>query len=333
VRVDPTGHLGPTRMQSRGRHWRRTSRGLFVPSSVDPTVPEQRIIEAAAVLPAYGGVTGWGALRWAGGVWFDGLARDGRACLPVTLATMRCYIREQKGIAVSEERLSPLDLTELDGLRMTTAVRSLCFLMRYAPTDREAVVFADMAAYSDLVSTNELAVYIAAHPGWTGIPQARKALPLVEENSWSPWESRMRLAWMLDADFPRPLCNVPVFDRWGNHLGTPDLLDPHAGVVGEYNGALHLQGGQRRRDRAREEAFRRVGLEYFTMMSGDDLDPYGLVRRMEEARTRARWLAPSRRDWTTDLPRWWIPTFTVEQRRNLEERDRQRLLRLRLRAG
>jgi len=69
------------------------------------------------------------------------------------------------------------------------------------------------------------------------------------------------------------------------------------------------------------------------MLSGDGRDPRGLVRRMDEARSRARWLAPSKRDWTTDLPPWWIPTFTVEQRRNLDQRDRQRLLRLRLRAG
>ena len=40
---------------------------------------------------------------------------------------------------------------------------------------------------------------------------------------------------------PRPLCNVPVFDRFGQHIGTPDLLDPVAGVVGEYDGALHLE--------------------------------------------------------------------------------------------
>jgi hypothetical protein len=36
-----------------------------VPADAEQTT-EQRIVEAAAVLPAYGGVTGWAALRWLG---------------------------------------------------------------------------------------------------------------------------------------------------------------------------------------------------------------------------------------------------------------------------
>ena len=55
----------------------------------------------------------------------------------------------------------------------------------------------------------------------------------------------MRLVWELDAGHPRPLCNVPLFDRHGRHLATPDLVDPGAGVVGEYDGAVHLTGAQR----------------------------------------------------------------------------------------
>ena len=50
IQVDPCGLAGPTRMQVRGGAWRRTSRGMYVPSSVDGHLPEQRIIEAAAVL-------------------------------------------------------------------------------------------------------------------------------------------------------------------------------------------------------------------------------------------------------------------------------------------
>ena len=42
-----------------GPRYRRTSHGLYLPVDIDGSVPEQRIVEAAAVLPAYGGVTGW----------------------------------------------------------------------------------------------------------------------------------------------------------------------------------------------------------------------------------------------------------------------------------
>ena len=333
VRVDPRGETGPTPMQARGPHWRRTSRGLYLPAWVEADHPEQRIVEAAAVLPEYGGVTGWAALRWSGGVWFDGLARDGETRLPVTLATGDSKITSQAGLHVSEEAVRPFDLTKLDGLPITTSVHAVSFLARYARNERDAVVHLDMAAYSDLVSIEEARTYALTQTAWTGIPQLRKAIDLADENSWSPAEVSMRIIWELDAGLPRPLTNHPVFDRFGNHIGTPDLLDPVAGVVGEYDGSLHLVGRQRRRDRDREDAFRRVGLEYFTMLSGDGADPDRMAERMRAVRARARWASESQRDWTVVLPKWWIPTFTVEQRRNLDEGQRERLLRLRRRTA
>ena len=67
---------------------------------------EQRIVEAAAVLPAYGGVTGWAALRWMGAQWMSGLSSDGQT-RPVVLVTAGDDIRPQAGIDVSAERLKP----------------------------------------------------------------------------------------------------------------------------------------------------------------------------------------------------------------------------------
>jgi hypothetical protein len=331
VRRDPTGRDGPTPKQARGPSWRRTSRGLHVPAEVDADRPEQRIAEAAGVLPTYGGVTGWAALRWLGSPWFNGSWAG--APLPVPLATGSRAVRSQPGIAVSEERLAPADLQAVDALRLTSAVRAVCFEMRYARNLREAVKVFDMAAYADLVSIDELVAYALAHPGWTGIPQCREAVPYLDENSWSPTEVDMRMIWRLDAELPRPLCNVPIFDRSGRHVGTPDLLDPVAGVVGEYDGALHLAGEQRARDVRRVEAFRAVGLETFTMLS-DDLNRRGqMADRMIAARRRALWQPEEARPWTIAPPSWWRPTATVAQRRALNDVDRQRWLRLRLRAG
>lgn len=268
VRLDPSGAAGPTVAQARGPGWRRTSYGYYVPSYVDGEVVEQRILEASAVLPSYGGVTGWAALRWMGAHWFSGLGPGGVE-LPVCLATGATVIREQPGIQPSTERLDPRDLTSHDGLRLTSAVRSVCFEMRYAPSERRAVVDLDMAAYSDLVSIAELREFADRHSGWTGIPQCRSALPHADENSWSPREVMMRSVWTMDAGLPRPLCNVPIFDRTGRHVGTPDLLDPLAGVIGEYDGSLHLEGRQRHKDVSREGEFRSLGLEYATMLAGD----------------------------------------------------------------
>lgn len=328
VRVDARGLAGPTQAQARGRDWRRSSRGLYVPSRIDDEPVEQRIVEAAAVLPTYGGVTGWAMLRWAGDRWFGGLNHDGTR-RDVTLATAGLHVRTQPGIAVCREKIAPADLTVVDGLRTTTAVRSVCFEMRYAPSLLAAVIALDMAAYADLVSIEELGAYAGEHSSWTGIPRCRDAIPYADENAWSPTEVEMRWAWTVEAGFPRPLCNRPVFDRSGRHIGTPDLIDPVAGIVGEYEGSLHLVGKRRARDLDRESAFRGVGLEYVTMVAEDRPHPAAFIERLRGTYSRARYEPGDTCRWTLAAPARWVPTVTVDQRRRLDDVQRHRLLRYR----
>ena len=59
ARLDPDGVTGPTRHQARRGKWRRVGTGLYVPSEVDPTTPEQRAVEQAARYPA-SAISGWG---------------------------------------------------------------------------------------------------------------------------------------------------------------------------------------------------------------------------------------------------------------------------------
>jgi len=287
---------------------------------VDATLVEQRILEAGALLPGHGGVTGWAALRWLGGTWFTGMRADGTA-LPVALATID--IRSRAGIVPCEERLDPQEITVHDGLRVTRPLRSTLFQMRYADSLWDAVVVADMAAFSDLVPLHELWPYALAHSGMTGIPQAREAIGHADENAWSPMEVVMRLIWTRTAGLPRPLTNRPVFDLQGRHIGTPDLLDVEAGLFGEYDGAMHLDGKRRLRDLVREDAFRRLGLGGVVMVAGETRDE--VAARIVAARERA--LSHSNpRLWTIDQPAWWLPTETVAQRRALSEAERARLL-------
>lgn len=325
VSRDPKGVLGPTKRQAAGPGYRRTSWGLYVPSSVDSSCVEQRIVEAGAALPAYGGITGWAALRWEGGRWFGGTGAGGEQH-DVWLATNCADVRPQAGFRVSAERLNPADLTTCDGLPITTSVRSVVFEMRYAASLRVAVEVLDMACYSDLVSIDEVAAYIADHPGWTGIEQAREALRLGREDSWSPQETQMGLAWQLDAELPRCRMNVPIFDWSGRHLATVDLLDEEAGLVLEYNGIVHVLGEQRRRDRDREQVLRGVGLHILTLLEGDLPDRAGTATRMQKARSEAALASKGARRWTTTPPRWWRDTSTVVARRTLSAYDAERLL-------
>ena len=70
--TDPEQALGP--------YWKQTSSGMYVPSSVDSNVVEQRILEQGSRIPGYGAVTGWAALRWHGATYFDGTGYDGELC-------------------------------------------------------------------------------------------------------------------------------------------------------------------------------------------------------------------------------------------------------------
>ena len=328
VCVDPTGEHGPTRAQVRGRQWRVTSRGRFVPVTAPAGEPQQRSVEAAAVLRRGEAVTGWAALNWLGGHWFTGAAADG-LLLPVPVVTTR-ELMAPAWIRVSQEHLRAGERRVVDGLPVTDAVRSVSFETRHAASHWRAVAALDMACYSDLVTVAEVASYAARIGPWTGIGRLRAAAAHGDENSWSPQETRMRWVWTEDAGRPRPRCNVPVFDRGGRHVGTPDLLDPVAGVLGQYDGAVHLLGSQRTRDVRLEGEYRALGLECVTMIASDHADDHrSFLRRLDTAYRNARYAAEADRDWTIRPPRWWVDTSTVEARRNLDALTASRLLRYR----
>lgn len=325
VHVDPTGVAGPTPGQARGPRYRSTSRGLFVPASVSDDTPKQRILEAATAVP-HGAVTGWAALRWLGGTWFGGLGRAGER-RPVAISCRHKHLA-QPGLRISQEGWCPeSDVLQVDGVRVTTAARSVYFEMRFASSLVEAVIALDMACFSDLVSIDELDEFVRNHGPRTGVGRARLAVALADENSWSPQETATRLYW-LRADLPPLACNRPLFDLEGQLLGTPDLMEPVAGVVVEYDGAVHLRTSQRRHDRNREEAFRDVGLEYVVVMAGD-LAAESTTRRFRAAHARASASSGRPRGWTLEPPTWWIPTESVAARRALDKSARERLLRYR----
>jgi hypothetical protein len=323
-RVDPAGAVGPTPGQARGKRWVRTSPGLFVPADADLGDPDQRIVAAAGVLDPSEAVTGWASLRWRRARWFGGVDSAGRP-LPVPLLVQR-HLVAHPSYRLSQEFLSPHDLEQVDGLAVASVRWSICFEARWADDLVSAVIAVDMAAYSDLISIAELAPYVASRMAPTGIAQARKAVALADENSWSPQETAMRLLWKEWNPQAVLLCNAPLFDRAGHHLATPDLLDPFAGVVGEYEGAVHLAGDQRARDVRREALLRDVGLEVVPMVASDHADRRAFLARLAAAHRRAE-RAPGERAWTLTTPRWWIDTSTVASRRALDPQMRARLLR------
>ncbi len=188
------------------------------------------------------------------------------------------------------DRIHPAELTSRGGIPCARPVRALFDQARKASDVREAVVGVDMMAAAELVSVQQLRSYLNTVGGVRGVPQVRAAVELASEHSRSPGETRTRLVWVLDAGLATPLVNQPVFDRRGNLLGIADLLDPVAGVVGEYDGADHRSALRHSRDVDREARLRDAGLEVFRVTGPDLREPGRIVERIHAARRRARWL-------------------------------------------
>lgn len=306
VRVDPDGLLGPTRHQAAGPNWRRTSAGRYVPAYVDHALVEQRILEQGTRIRQWGIVTAWAALRWLGAAAFSGLAPFTGELLPVPLAVGNAQLlRPDPRIVVTRQQVAPYERQSVDGLWVAIPERALLDEVRRHGRMRQGVVDVEMSIAAGLTTRAEFASYVDARGPWTGIQLARDCAALAGLGCVSPQEVRMVLAWLLDAELGRPLCNVPIFDRQGRLIAIVDLLDVVAGLVGEYQGGAHRDPASHRRDIQRHDRLRAVGLEVFEVVEGDLAHRDALASRMVAARRRARFEPESKRAWTLTEPSWY----------------------------
>ncbi|HEY0889414.1 MAG TPA: hypothetical protein VGE38_07375 [Nocardioides sp.] len=321
VRVDSTGVDGPKYREIATSRWRACGGGWHVPSSVEPT-REQRIVEAACAMPTTGAVTGWAGLAWGGGRYFPGVTGGGRLLdVPVALDNRR-RIRPRPGVELCEEFLKGEDIEVLDGLPITRHERSVCRLLRTTANLEERVRVLDMAAFDDLCSPQEVLDYAVLRlAGRPHVSRIWQAVPLADENAWSPAEVALRMEWRAQVSWAGLVTNAPLFDLAGNHLATPDLIDPRAGVVGEYNGAEHDEEGRAVRDLDREERYRDHGLEPVVMIGMTRRSRAGFAARLRSAYERAaRRRTPA--TWTLEHPDWWVDTSRVQLRRALTDAQR-----------
>ena len=143
--------------------------------------------------------------------------------------------RLRNGLSSSgERRLEPDDVLELNGLRVTSALRTACDLGRLLHRDPALGALDALAALGHF-DLEELALRSTRYPGYRGVIQLRNLVPLVDPRAQSPGESSLRLRW-LDHGLPRPECQVAVPAPGGGlyyvDIGLPDLR-----FGAEYDGA------------------------------------------------------------------------------------------------
>ena len=217
--------------------------------------------------------------RCAGGAarWFDGRDADGRdAARRVPSATGRRTSARRPALASRRrEFVAPEDAQPgATGVRVTTPVWSVSPRDAARPrTSRPRCVVFDMAAYDDLVSHRRArgATSSPSSGPRTGIEPVREALASRRRTAGRPRRPDIRLGCGACAR----VCRRPLVQRAGLRPQRPPRRHagparPRAGVVGEYDGALHLDG---RAASARTSTARRRSATWVwrasTMMAGD----------------------------------------------------------------
>jgi len=157
--------------------------------------------------------------------------------------------RLRNGLVASGERLlTDRDVAELDGLRVTTALRTACDLGRLLHREQALAAMDALAALGHF-SVVDLVREVWRFKGYRGVVQLRALAPLVDPDSQSPGESILRLRW-LDLGMPRPICQVPVPSphgtTWWLDIGLPELK-----FAAEYDGEEFHGEEERTHDEAR----------------------------------------------------------------------------------
>lgn len=243
-------------------------------------------------------MTGWAGCRLHRVGLLDGLARDGRTQLPVPLALgVHGRLRPNPRTVLTHARLDEEKFATRAGILTTGILKSTLDAARQAPDLREATVVLDIVTAAKATSLQRIRDYVEQHPRLHGIERARAAAALASEHSRSPYETLLRLVWVLDAQRPPVLANCTLEDLGGRVLGVADLLDIEAGLVVEFDGEDHRSRERHGKDVSKEDALRQLGLEV-TRVTGTDLrDTTLVVTRLRAARGRALFEPVSARRW------------------------------------
>lgn len=139
------------------------------------------------------------------------------------------------------------------------------------------VAMGDRILHAGLHSIEELRTIVTWGRGRRGVVAARAALSLLDAGAQSPGESITRCLLVFEG-VPRPVYKVNVFDG-GRWIARVDMAWIDERVILEYDGAVHLEERQRRRDAQRRNMLQEAGWMIITVTADDLRTPRRLLRR------------------------------------------------------
>jgi hypothetical protein len=209
----------------------------------------------ALVVPPGAVITDWTAVwLWTGMLpWGDHLRVP-----PVSVFLHAGQGRLRNRLVDSGERsFLPRDLVVIDGLTVTTPLRTACDVGRLSSRDL-AMAGLDALLRHGTFTLEELLAELDRFRRQRGVVQLRCLAPLAITKSDSAAESVLRLRWLDLASLPRPEPQVPVLDDSGREVYYLDLGVPDLRFAAEYDGEeFHTSEEDRDHDAERREWIRR----------------------------------------------------------------------------
>ncbi|WP_067966617.1 hypothetical protein [Mycolicibacter icosiumassiliensis] len=201
--------------------------GVWVPREADLS-PQQRARAAWLWSRRRGVLAGLSAAALLGTKWIES------DCPAELIHTNR---RPPNLIRVHTDTLLAGETAEIDGLPLTTAARTAFDIGRRLPL-KQGVQRLDALMNATDVKVSDVEAVIARHPGARELRQLAKTLDLVDAGAESPYESLTRLL-LLQAGFPRPQTQIPIYDDYGNVFARIDIGWPEFLVGVDFEGAHH----------------------------------------------------------------------------------------------
>ena len=210
---------------------------------------------------------------------------------PHVALTPRRTLPQRTGLIVHGRRLTSDDVTDHDGLRLTSGAQTFLDLAPSVWPD-ELVAVGDALLRAGHMTTESLSERLARADRVRGVVRARACAPLLSPLSMSRPESLIRY-WVLTSDLPTPRAQIPIHDRWGVPRVHADLGFEEWKVALEYEGRQHADAEQFGRD-----------IDRYSLMAADGwvalrfanrhLSPAVILDRTRRALVTRGWRPPRR---------------------------------------
>ena len=248
-----------TRKQLRGPRFQRLFPDVYAPRHVEPGLMLRS--QAAALLVAGRGVlAGYSAAEVHGASCGDLDAPAEVLLLRPGGQSYRC-----RGLRVHRDLVDPSETVVVDGMAVTSVVRTAFDLIRWAPGRTEKVVAVDALARNCELALHDVLRLWSRHLGAWGGRHIKPVLELADSRADSPMETRMRMAlWF--GGLPPPAVQHPVVTGGRRYL--LDLAYPAVRLAVEYDGGHHLTQERARLDLAREAALVAAGWKVLRFDAG-----------------------------------------------------------------